>query len=189
MRKFLALLLVLIALPASVSAHVLETNNGIGAVLHVDPADDPIAGQQTKLYFEFNTSGGFNANNCECKLTVKQNANILTELALSAESDKRGATSYVFPSRSAYELQVSGKPKNGANFSDFKLDYTLRVDKGAGAGQSNTNNQDRTLYLVTAAIGGCILFLLLRTAVITKVQDYVDSTKKPRATNQRKPRK
>jgi hypothetical protein len=54
-RVFWVLLLIVLLLDIQLpqaSAHVLLSNNTVGGVLHIDPEDDPIAGQPAKFYIE-----------------------------------------------------------------------------------------------------------------------------------------
>lgn len=45
-------LLLVFALPQTASAHVLQTDGSIGAVLHVDPDDNPIIGEKATFFFD-----------------------------------------------------------------------------------------------------------------------------------------
>src|SRR5471030_211139 len=57
-------------------AHFLETDKNIGAVLHADPNDSPIAGSQTAFFFEFkDKQGKFQPNNCDCTFSILENGN------------------------------------------------------------------------------------------------------------------
>src|SRR5438045_57931 len=59
--------------PHIVSAHVLKTDGNIGAVLHIDPDDDPIAGSQASFFFEFkDIQGKFQSQNCDCTFSIAE---------------------------------------------------------------------------------------------------------------------
>ncbi len=53
MNKYFLLIIaaVLVVLPHIGFAHILSTDGRIGAVMHIDPDDNPIAGQPTKVLF------------------------------------------------------------------------------------------------------------------------------------------
>src|SRR5689334_16513316 len=58
-------------LPQKVSAHILKYDGSIGAVLHVNPDDDPIAGETTGFFFEFkDKKNKFLPENCDCLVRV-----------------------------------------------------------------------------------------------------------------------
>src|SRR6185369_15266285 len=54
-------------------AHILKYDGDIGAVLHVDPDDDPIAGQPTNFFFEFrDKTNKFVSGDCNCTVTITE---------------------------------------------------------------------------------------------------------------------
>src|ERR1051326_4919897 len=66
-----------------VSAHFLQTDGNISAVLHLDPDDDPIVARQAYLSFEVtDASKHFSAQNCNCQLTITQGGNQLLSSVL-----------------------------------------------------------------------------------------------------------
>src|SRR5882672_6466726 len=69
---FIILVLFFVATP--VEAHFLASDRNIGAVLHVDPNDQPIAGSQTSFFFEFkDKQNKFKAENCDCTFAIDEN--------------------------------------------------------------------------------------------------------------------
>src|SRR5947207_173429 len=65
----------------SVSAHILQTDKNIGAVLHIDPEDDPIAGEQSGFFFEFkDIQNKFEPKNCTCTISIiRENKEIYSQ--------------------------------------------------------------------------------------------------------------
>src|SRR3989344_6963815 len=54
-------------------AHVLETDGNIGAILHVNPNDDPAALEPASFFFEFkDKSGQFNPSRCDCRVSITE---------------------------------------------------------------------------------------------------------------------
>lgn len=54
-------------------ARGLQSDNGVSAVLHITPDDDPLAGVATVIGLEFNsTIAGFDLNNYKVDATLKQ---------------------------------------------------------------------------------------------------------------------
>ncbi len=107
-----------------VLAHVLETDGSIGAVMHIDPDDDPIVATPSYFFFEFkDTKGRFDLKNCNCKVSILKDKNQIYSSSLSNPT-----FTYVFPERNVYQIKVEGKAINNS-FQDFKLIYTVRVER------------------------------------------------------------
>lgn len=120
--------------PALVSAHELGTDSSVGAVLHIDPADDPIVGQQAGIFFEFkDTEGKFKPENCNCTFSVVENGNEIYSQDLFQTNPSPSLTSasvyYTFPKKDAYELKVAGKPKTPDAFDEFNLSFKVNVTR------------------------------------------------------------
>jgi hypothetical protein len=143
MIKFLITLLFCVSLgifgSQSAFAHELEADGGISALLHVEPNDDPIAGQKAtlKLYFSDDT-GKFNTKECDCSLMILRDAHVVHRLRLTPTSSSVAEVSYEFKDAGAYDIQVTGKPTAGDNFKAFELKYELKVtpDKTKPSGSS-----------------------------------------------------
>ncbi len=117
-----------------VQAHVLKTDNSVGAVIHIDPEDDPIAGEVSNIYFEFkDKNGDFKASECDCQFIVKKEGQEIFRTALFGAGDEpnltSSAVSYTFPDKNIYQIEVSGKPTTGELFSPFTLRYDIRVER------------------------------------------------------------
>jgi hypothetical protein len=107
-------------------AHVLEKDSTIGAVMHMDPADDPLVGQPAYFFFEFkDTEGKFSLDNCDCTLTIEENEQPLSSQALT------NTNSFIFPHKGAYDIHVNGQPKPGTDFTPFALEYHIQVHREA----------------------------------------------------------
>jgi hypothetical protein len=106
-------------------AHFLITDGSIGAVVHVDPDDDPIIGQATNIYFTFkNTSGEFKISDCNCRTIIKEDGKEVLNQPMYAP-----IVSYNFPRKGIYALEVKGEPKTGKTLPAFDLKYDLRVTR------------------------------------------------------------
>jgi hypothetical protein len=140
MKKIFVLLLILflcIQTPQSVFAHVLKIDGSIGAILHINPEDEPVAGKQSDFFFEFkDKTGKFTPEKCDCSFIVLQNGKTLVTESLfqtNAKPDLQNAiVSFTFPEKDIYIVRVTGKPLSAGTFQAFTLDYTIRVDKGVG---------------------------------------------------------
>lgn len=132
--KILALCIVVTLLSSNVVvfAHVVISENTIGALLHIDPEDDPIIGKPATFYFEIKDKNKlFKPNECECTATIlKDNEAIFLAPLFQDTSDFSSPLfSYTFQEKGTYVLIIKGTPKIGAVLKPFTLRYDLRVQR------------------------------------------------------------
>lgn len=151
--KSLGLLLFLITLLATpVLAHNLAVSSEVAATFHLEPNHNPKAEKPAQVWFALTRKGGqiIPLKQCNCKLAVysqprSQDTSPVLEPPLKAISTERyqciPAAKMVFPKAGAYELELSGTPKAGANFKPFQLRYAVTVAPGAAAQEPKTNIQ------------------------------------------------
>ncbi len=100
--------------PLLAQAHVLEVDNSIGAVLHIDPEDDPLTRQVSKMYFELkDKTGKFKVAECDCELSIKNSLKQELERVSKPDIHPNSTVltySYVFPVKGIYTLEIVGKP-------------------------------------------------------------------------------
>ncbi len=131
---FIALVASLSALVVPVYAHFLKTDGSIGAVMHVDPEDEPIAGAQSGFFFEFkDTAGKFKPADCDCVFSISESGKQIFSQPLFASSTAPSLSSasvfFTFPQKDVYQVEVRGKPYSGASFQAFRLVYDVRVER------------------------------------------------------------
>lgn len=162
---------------SSVSAHMLKTDQGIGAVIHIDPEDDPIAGEVSNIYFEFkDKEGKFKASECECQFIVKKDGQQIFSTALfegnSEPNLSSSAVSFTFPERNIYQIQVVGKPKTEGGFNSFTLNYDIRVERqseglsGSSVGEIPPTKEssffiDHIIHFFVGGVGIVVVVLVL----------------------------
>ena len=139
---FVLLAFVFLLLPSQASAHILATDQNIGAVLHVDPDDDPIVGQQSSFFFEFkDKQNKFQPKNCICIFSILEGGkNIFSQSLFQDNTDPNLSSAsvfYTFPQKDVYKIQVVGRPTTPGEFQSFTLVYDLRVER-------ESNNQPST---------------------------------------------
>lgn len=135
MRKIVSvfILFMVIFMPQIASAHVLITDekNSTGAILHITPDDDPIAGQEATIYFD-----------TQNRLPSHRNDSITLEIIDSFGERKAVDTkisgnlataTYVFPSQGAYELLFTVTADNETHI--FK--HSQRVSRGTSGDPLN----------------------------------------------------
>lgn len=124
-------------------SHFVKSDSGIGAVLHVDPGDDPIAGEPSKIIFEFkDIENRFDLSNCDCKIVVTgEGKEILSQSLKPVALDQKlsSVTPIIFPEKNIYKLKVTGKSYQ-TDFTDFELNYDVRVAKDS---QESIISQDK----------------------------------------------
>lgn len=166
MKKTGSILIIALALcfvtPAVVSAHVLKTDNTIGAVLHIRPDDAPIANTSVTYVLSFQKNGGnFSLKNCDCSVSYITNGKTIKRAPLVASSSMSSENVITFPKPAVYVFRVTGAPKAGATFESFTLEYTVRV----GDGHASTQPIPPLLW-VGIGMGAALILLYANT------QDY-----------------
>lgn len=132
----------LIAIP--VNAHETERTSKVGATLHIEPDDSPRAGETALTWFALTQRGGkiIPLEECNCQIALyakphQEGTAPLQQPQLKAVSVSRyqniPGADITFPAAGAYELELTGAPKAGANFPAFKLEFDVNVAPGATA--------------------------------------------------------
>ncbi len=171
----LVLLLTLNSQLITVSAHVLESSGSIGAVLHIDPEDDPIAGQPAGFFFDFkDKQNKFKPEKCDCTFVVLENGQQIYSQPLFQGNASPSLTSasvfYTFPKKDVYQVQVKGKPLKPNDFEPFTLKFDIRVAREGG--QLSSSNSDSAaswiFFHLIHILGGVIIVGFLIFAVIKR---------------------
>lgn len=122
-------------------AHTVESDGDVGATFHLEPNHNPRAGETATVWFALTTRGGkpIPLRQCDCKLTISSQSSTTGKPSLlnpplkpiNAEQyrDIPGAE-VIFPQVGVYQLEITGKPKSGANFQPFTLKYNVTVSPG-----------------------------------------------------------
>lgn len=158
-------------LPSGVSAHILETNGNIGAVLHIDPDDDPIAGQQAGFFFEFkDKQNKFDPKLCDCTFIISEQGKQIFSQDLFASNSTpsldNASVFYTFPKRDVYQVQVAGKPLAPNGFQPFTLTYNIRVDQGTNIATGSTSISNLGDFFLTDLLVGIVGLLVTGGLII-----------------------
>lgn len=130
------------------SAHKVEIASDVGGTLHIEPNDNPRAGEPTQAWFALTRKGGkvIPLAQCNCRLAVYAEPYAAGEPPLlEPQLEPVAAERYqgipgaevVFPKPGIYELQLNGKPVSGARFKPFEFKFEVTV---AGGSTQNTQN-------------------------------------------------
>ena len=127
---FTAMIIVL-AVSTTASAHVLKTDNQIGAVFHIEPDDNPESGTPVTYQLVFNdTSGRFKLTDCTCTVTLQNNQGTVKSETIQTNRTHDVHQTVTFPEADVYTLIVRGEPKQAGAFQSFRLSYSIRVTDG-----------------------------------------------------------
>lgn len=145
---FLSCLVISITNIYPVSAHKVEVSGDVGGTLHIEPNDNPRAGEPSQAWFALTRRGGrvIPLSQCNCQLAVYAQPYAAGEPPLlEPQLEPVAAERYqgipgaevVFPKPGIYQLQLNGKPVSGARFKPFEFKFEVTV---AGGSPQNTRN-------------------------------------------------
>ena len=166
-------------------AHTVKISENVGATIHLEPNDNPRAGEVTQIWFALTRKGGkvIPLKDCNCQLAIYAEPHAVGEPALLEPPLKpiqaeryQGipGAEVTFPKPGAYQLQLSGKPVTEGSFKPFELKFVVTVATGKNIDtlQSrpsvNENQQGTTIGLAQPLIwlgilllsGGILVFLV-----------------------------
>jgi hypothetical protein len=127
----LVALVAVFVLPGGASAHVLKVDGDIGAVLHINPDDNPTTDKPTDYTLSFDDdSGRFSLPKCNCRVSIIKNGQTIAAQLLAATSSQVSENRYTFSTPAVYTMRFTGTPKTPGAFQPFTLDYDVRVTSG-----------------------------------------------------------
>ncbi len=151
-------------LAPTAQAHELKSDGSISALLHINPDDDPIAGQPSELLFLINDKNKkFKAEECDCKASVTDNnETVFSSSLFKGKTSYRGifapAIPYTFPRKGVYTIRLVGEPKNTDGFQSFSLTYNLRIDKDELTPKKPSQNNALYYFAIIATLTGIVYF-------------------------------
>ncbi len=111
-------------MPRPASAHTFKFEQGVAAMMHVNPEDDPRASEKASLVFLVSYAD-YSAYTCTCQVSVvDQGKTIFT----SGTLDSNPTVPYVFPHAGVYQLVLSGTDNKASTFS---VSFDQRVEAGS----------------------------------------------------------
>jgi hypothetical protein len=133
------------------SAHTVKISADVGGTLHIEPNDNPQAGNPTQAWFALTRKGGkaIALKDCNCQLAVYAEPHTakeppLLEPALKPVTAERykgtPGAEITFPKPGNYLLALSGKPKAGASFKPFELKFDVTVASSSGNRSQKSQN-------------------------------------------------
>ncbi len=176
-QVFIALVLQIFLLlsPTPIFAHETQSDGPIGAILHVDPGDQPVAGKKSSLFFEFtDMEEKLNLDNCDCKVSITRGDQEILSQSFSRVDGTEGTSGlidFTFPQSDIYKARVTGKPKEDGQFAPFDLSFIIRVENDGPKTISEAHSQphntfwDHVLHYMPTALLILILALMLAFAL------------------------
>lgn len=134
-------LVILLTLVPVASAHKVQIAADVGGTLHIEPNDNPHAGEPAQAWFALTRKGGkvLPLKECDCQLAVYAEPYTPGEPAL-LEPDLQPVQAeryegipgaeITFPKPGAYELKLTGKPATEGSFRPFDLKFQITVAAG-----------------------------------------------------------
>lgn len=145
----------------NVSAHVLQTDGTIGAVVHIDPSDAPVTGSLSTFFFEFkDTKNTFSLADCICEVQILKNSQSIYTTMLR----EKPVATYKFTEPNIYTIQIKGTA-SANQFSSFTLSYPIRVEQGNVISSRGNSLVEKILYHIIHygifGIGFIVLIVLV----------------------------
>ena len=187
-KLFLLLLFITFTSLPVASAHTVKISGDIGGTIHIEPNDNPRAGEPAATWFALTRKGGkvLPLKDCDCQLAIYAEPHTPGEPALLEPPLKPvDAERYqgipgaeiTFPKPGVYELQLSGKPATAESFRPFELKFQVTVAAGKAIAtpqvvenviednQQNNQQQNAVIGFVQPIIIVAILLLSIGIVV------------------------
>ncbi|MBE9180069.1 hypothetical protein IQ268_15975 [Oculatella sp. LEGE 06141] len=121
----------IIALPLIAHQNQMVSADSIGATIHVDPNDIPLAGEASQTWFMLAQKDGsmIALENCDCQVMAYDSnneplAHHLPLSTISVQGHEAIGTTITFPTPGSYTVVLSGESKDGS-FSPFRIEFPI----------------------------------------------------------------
>lgn len=162
-----ALLVASLVTTQSAFAHVLimDTTGSVGAILHIIPDDDPIAGEESDIYFD---RQGAESDDATVELSVANNGGELSEVNLTT-TGSLSTGAYTFPAQGVYKLTFTVKSGEGS----YTFEQSQRVARGVMISGAQTQQYPWAEALL---VGSTVSFLALIVLVINRRKEIAQQS-------------
>jgi hypothetical protein len=164
--------LVLVA-SRSAEAHIAKNDGNITVTLHINPEDYPVINVPQELTFIYGTlQDGFNANNCDCKMEMKDsNGALVLKKDVPATGNYFGEIPYTFRNTGVYRIYLSGRPTTPKGFQPFSFNYSIRVALAVPGGTPAPPPESLIKKIAIIAGVSAIILLALGAVVYQIIRD------------------
>lgn len=146
-------------------AHDLAIDGEVGAVMHIEPNDDPIAGEPSTLIFEFKDSKqAFSGSDYAITIAITSGSTTVATSTLELNGAD-ASYGYVFPQAGDYSIMVTGTP--AANAPAFMLMYEAQAQAASSA--SATTAERHGFTAIFGVHGGHVLITVLLIIILIYV--------------------
>lgn len=106
-------------------AHQIASNNGVLVQVHVNPNDEPIAGEATTVWVVRvkPRNATFAWATCRCRMTVFDSSGVVLVNSIVTVPK----TPVTFPEPKAYGITFTGRVKRKGVWRTFKVSYAIRA--------------------------------------------------------------
>ena len=151
-----------------IQAHILKTDGTIGALIHIDPDDDPYVGKQSDIFFELkDTTNTFTPQSCDCTVQILQDGIVLSTFSLFTNNEatdlSHRTVTYTFPQKGIYTIKLTGTPKTENSFKAFTITYDIRVSR---ENTSSPSPDQVSINTYTLLLGSLILVAIVGLFVV-----------------------
>jgi hypothetical protein len=163
-------LLILIITPFQrVSSHVLITDetNSKGAILHIIPDDDPVAGQVATLFFD--AQDQFLANEDTVNLTITDEAGNVAVVPTEI-NESLVTADFTFPDLGVYQIKF----ELNSNGETFIFTQSQRISRGIN---NSLDNTQKYAWAEMMLVGSGITFVLLIIVGFNNRKDIIKYSK------------
>jgi hypothetical protein len=130
---FVALALSLVSQFASAHVLVMDDSRTHGAIVHIMPDDDPVAGEEAIIYFD--RQGVKSAKSILVELTIYDEQNRASRVVTETK-DALTTARFTFPKQGVYELQFIVKDTNG----ELVFSQSQRVTRGVASANDSVQS-------------------------------------------------
>jgi len=165
-----------------VAAHELKEDNGVSAVLHISPDDNPKSGQDTLLYFAFDAENPkFDLVYCKCQVSFQATDNRLSTTSITPVDAEPGSgyAKVKFDKPGVYALDVRGMASDVAT-DKFEFTFTVRVVAGTSPAKAASDTA-ASIQIIALSITSLIIIGVIGSSMIRSGTHYDTHPKRKRS--------
>jgi hypothetical protein len=181
MKRISMLILLVLAVTVSsrslVGAHVLirDSTRSVGAILHITPDDDPVAGKDTTIFFDIQQQENADAG-YYFELLLYDPDGFTSDVPVTGSGSSATAV-YAFPKQGLYNLRLQAMPKSSGT-APLVFTYAQRVSRGVTEESASAAGSRQYLKWADPVLIGSIAgFLALGILAFNRRADIVQYSK------------
>ncbi len=146
-----------LAFAFTASAHVLitDTTNTRGAIVHIIPDDDPVAGEPATIFFD--TQNQLLTNESTVTLLVENTATNTSNQLQANVTGSLAVIEYTFPTQGVYQLTFTVQTGD----STYTFELSQRISRGISTSALNTPRHEWAEILFIAASVALVVLAII----------------------------